>query len=53
MTILHSHSIPQLTDNLRTVLAEAKGHPHSVDLGLGYFYLSGFAPEGRRALNGR
>ena len=42
MTILHAHSDPQFTEYLRTVLAEANGQPHSVDIAVGYFYLSGF-----------
>ena len=43
MTILHSHSEPQFTEHLCRVLAEANGQPHSVDIAVGYFYLSGFA----------
>ena len=43
MTILHAHSDPQFTAHLRSVLAEANGEPHSVDIAVGYFYLSGFA----------
>ena len=43
MTILHAHSDPQFTDHLRSVLCEANGQPHSVDIAVGYFYLSGFA----------
>ena len=42
MTILHAHSAPKFTDHLRSVLAEANGTPHSVDIAVGYFYLSGF-----------
>ncbi len=42
MTILHAHSDPQFTQYLRYVLAEANGTPHSVDIAVGYFYLSGF-----------
>ena len=42
MTILHAHSDPQFTSHLRSVLAEANGQPHSVDIAVGYFYLSGF-----------
>ena len=42
MTILHAHSEPQFTEHLRSVLAEANGQPHSVDIAVGYFYLSGF-----------
>ena len=42
MTILHAHSTPQFTEHLRSVLAEANGVPHSVDIAVGYFYLSGF-----------
>ena len=42
MTILHAHSAPQFTDHLRSVFAEANGQPHSVDIAVGYFYLSGF-----------
>ena len=43
MTILHAKSDPQFTDHLRSVLKEANGTPHSVDIAVGYFYLSGFA----------
>ena len=43
MTILHAHSDPQFTERLRSVLNEANGVPHSVDIAVGYFYLSGFA----------
>lgn len=43
MTILHARSEPQFTEHLRSVLAEANGTPHSVDIAVGYFYLSGFA----------
>ena len=43
MTILHAHSNPQFADHLRSVLADANGQPHSVDIAVGYFYLSGFA----------
>ena len=42
MTIPHAHSEPQFTEHLRSVLAEANGQPHSVDIAVGYFYLSGF-----------
>ena len=42
MTILHAHSAPQFTEHLRSVLAEANGQAHSVDIAVGYFYLSGF-----------
>ena len=42
MTILHAHSDPQFTEHLRSVLAEANGQPHSVDIAVGYFYVSGF-----------
>ena len=42
MTILHAHSDPQFTEHLRSVLSEANGQPHSVDIAVGYFYLSGF-----------
>ena len=42
MTILHAHSVPNFTKRLRQVLAEANGTPHSVDIAVGYFYLSGF-----------
>ena len=42
MTIIHAHSEPQFTEYLRSVLAEANGQPHSVDIAVGYFYLSGF-----------
>ncbi len=43
LTILHAHSDPQFTEHLRSVLAEANGQPHSADIAVGYFYLSGFA----------
>ena len=43
MTILHAHSDPQFTEHLRSVLNEANGQPHSIDIAVGYFYLSGFA----------
>ena len=43
MTILHAASDPQFAQHLRTVLAEANGEPNSVDIAVGYFYLSGFA----------
>ena len=42
MTILHAHSDPQFAEHLRSVLAEANGQPNSVDIAVGYFYLSGF-----------
>ena len=42
MTILHAHSDPDFTQHLRAVLKEADGTPHSVDIAVGYFYLSGF-----------
>lgn len=42
MTILHASSEPKFTEHLRRVLAEANGTPHSVDIAVGYFYLSGF-----------
>ena len=42
MTILHANSDPQFTDHLRSVLNEANGQPHSVDIAVAYFYLSGF-----------
>ena len=42
MTILHAHSEPQFAEHLRRVLGEANGVPHSVDIAVGYFYLSGF-----------
>lgn len=38
MTILHA---PQFTEHLSSVLAEAQGQPHNVDISLG-FSLSGF-----------
>ena len=41
MNILHAHSDPQFTEHLSSVLAEANGQPHSVDIAVGYFYLSG------------
>ena len=46
MTILHAHSTPRFASHLRAVLAAAaaNAHPHSVDIAVGYFYLSGFAP---------
>ena len=40
MTILHAHSDPHFAAHLR---ADANAHPHSVDIAVGYFYLSGFA----------
>ena len=43
MTILHAHSDPQFAAHLRSVLADACDQPHSVDIAVGYFYLSGFA----------
>ncbi len=43
MTILHANSDPQFTEHLRSVLSEANGQPHSVDIAVGYFYSSGFA----------
>ena len=43
MTILHAYSNPQFTEHLRSVLSEANGQPKSVDIAVGYFYLSGFA----------
>ena len=44
MTILHTRSDPYFTAHLRAVLAAAaNAHPHSVDIAVGYFYLSGFA----------
>ncbi len=42
MTILHAHSDPQFAEHLRSILAEANGQLHSVDIAVGYFYLSGF-----------
>ena len=42
MTLLHAHSDPDFTQHLRAVLKEADGTPHSVDIAVGYFYLSGF-----------
>ncbi|MDE2842169.1 MAG: phospholipase D-like domain-containing protein [Chloroflexota bacterium] len=42
MTILHAHSEPQFTDYLRSVIGEGDGRPHSVDIAVGYFYLSGY-----------
>ena len=42
MTILHAHSDPDFVQHLRRVLDEANGKPHSVDIAVGYFYLSGF-----------
>ena len=35
-------SDPQLTDHLRSVLAEANGQPQGVAIAVGYFYLPGF-----------
>ena len=43
MTILHAKSDPQFTEHLRSVLNEANAQPYSVDIAVGYFYLSGFA----------
>ena len=42
MTILHAHSDPQFAEHLCSVLNEANGQPYSVDIAVGYFYLSGF-----------
>ena len=42
MTILHTHRDPKFKDYLRSVLLEANGRPHSVDIAVGYFHLSGF-----------
>ena len=50
MTILHAHSDPQFTEHLRSVLAQANGQPHSVDIAVGYFYLSGLT-TGKWMLN--
>ena len=43
MTILHAHNAPHSTAHLRAILADANGQTHSVDIAVGYFYLSGFA----------
>ena len=43
MTTLHAHSAPRFAAHLRSVLTAANAHPHSVDIAVGYFYLSGFA----------
>ena len=43
MTILHTRSDSQFTEHLSSLLAEANGTPHSVDIAVGYLYLSGFA----------
>ena len=32
MTILHAHSAPRFASHLRSVLADANAHPHSVDI---------------------
>ncbi len=42
MTVLHTHRDPKFKDYLRSVLLEANGRPHSVDIAVGYFHLSGF-----------
>ena len=42
MTILHATSDPDFITQLRRVLNDANGQPHSVDIAVGYFYLSGF-----------
>ena len=42
MTILHATSEPQFVEQLRRVISDANGQPHSVDIAVGYFYLSGF-----------
>ena len=42
MTILHAHSNPRFATHLRAVPADANAHPHSVDIAVGYFHLSGF-----------
>ena len=39
MTILHANSDPQFTEHLRSILNEANGQPHSIDIAVGYFYL--------------
>ena len=49
MTILHTQGDSQFTAHLRSILAEANGTPHSVDIAVGYFYLSGFTPSRRPA----
>ena len=46
MTILHARSDPQFADHLRSVIKDANGQPHSVDIAVGYYYLSGFAQVG-------
>ena len=43
MTILHAGSEPKFTEHLRRVLGEANGTPLSVDVAIGYFFMSGFA----------
>ena len=42
MTIIRTHSAPQFTEHLRSVLNEANGKPHSVETAVGYFYPSGY-----------
>ena len=42
MTILHTHSEPQLAEHLNSVLDKAYGVPHSVDIAVDYFYLPDF-----------
>ena len=41
MTILHARSNPHFAAHLRSVLANANGHPHGMDIAAGYFYLTG------------
>lgn len=41
MTILHAHSDPHFPAHLRAVLADANSQPYSVDIAVGYFYLTG------------
>ena len=42
MTILHAASATDFATKLREVLGDANAQPHSVDIAVGYFYLSGF-----------
>ena len=42
MTILHATSETDFATKLREVLGNAHAQPHSVDIAVGYFYLSGF-----------
>lgn len=45
MTTLHARNGLHLTEQLRSVLAEANGRPHNMDIAVGYFYSSDFADQ--------